>query len=210
MKTVLAGLCRAGALATALGSFVPPAHAHEVEPAYVDTGLHLQFPAQLAGLRYSKTVTYPKKELGYCVVYEGKSSLGQICVYDLGHRNLPDGIDSQEFKEAVQNAEEGMASAFAAAPFRNGQVIGTGPTTIEAEGKKAQAEVRLFASEMALPDEEPVHNLHLILMTTGLKKFLKLNYTARNMAPDAFAEETKQLIQAFIEANGKTLVQLMK
>jgi len=196
--------------AAVLAAFALQAQAQAPEPAHVDARLHLQFPAKLGELRYRKTVTYPNEGLGYCIVYEGKSSLAQICVYDFGHRKLPTGIDSKEFKEALQTAEDAVTRLIATPPYRNGQLIGTGRPEIAGEGRKAQAELRLFTSELAPPGEAPVQNVHLILMTTGLGKFLKLNYTARDMESDAFAEESKQLVQDFVEANAEAMKTLLK
>ena len=198
------------ALAVVLAGFALQAQAQSLEPAHVDARLHLQFPAKLAGLQYRKTMVYPKEELGYCAVYDSKNSLGQICVYDFGYKNLPTGIGSKEFKHALKIAEDGMTQLIATPPYRNGQLIGTGQPAIEGGGKKAQAEMRLFTSELAPPGQAPIQNAHLILMTTGLGKFLKLNYTARNMESAAFAEESKQVIQAFVEANAEAMKTLLQ
>jgi hypothetical protein len=184
------------------------AQAQGAGPAYVDSALHLQFPAKLGDLAYWKTVTYPNKALGYCIVYEGKHSLGQICVFDFGHPNLSTGIANKEFTEALKTAEDGMTRLITTAPYRKGQLTGGGPVAIDGEGRKAQAEVRLFTSEMG-PEEAPIQNQHLILMTTGLGKFLKLNFTATNLKPDEFAEESKQVIKDFIEANRDVLKKLL-
>ena len=71
------------------------------EPAYVDSRLQLRFPTKLSQIPYQRVVEYGEKKLGYCVAYQGETALGQLCVYDLGHDNLPTGIDSKEFKEAL-------------------------------------------------------------------------------------------------------------
>lgn len=144
------------------------------------------------------------------VVYDSKTSLGQICVYDFGYKNLPTGIGSKEFRQALKMAEDGMTQLIATPPYRNGKLSGTGQPEIEGEGRKAQAEMRLFTSELALPDRAPVQNVHLILMTTGLGKFLKLDYTADNMAPAALAKETRQVIEAFVQANEETMKNLLQ
>lgn len=182
------------------------------EPApvvHVDPQTQLRFPAKLSELRYRRVREFNDKRLGYCVVYEGDTSLGQVCVYDFGHDNLPTGVDSKEFQAALKLAVDGTLEGFNHSPFRNGQLIATGTPSIQHEGKEAKAEMRMFTSEHGAQGETPVQNVDMVLMTTGLGKFLKFNYTAKNTKPDAFAEQTRAVIQEFVAFNEPTMGKLL-
>lgn len=185
------------------------AAAQDAAPRYVDQSTGLRFPTLLSQLRYEGLREFDKAALGYCVLYAAKDAHGQICVYDFGHKSLPTGIDSAPFKDALRQAVDATVAATNRAPLSRGELISTGTPSIEADGKVAKAEMRMLSSEMALPEGGTSHQVHLILMTTGFGKFIKLNYTARNPESEAFAQETRQIVEEFIRFNGDTMKKLM-
>lgn len=186
------------------------AQAPGLEPVYVDSRLSLRFPAKLSQLQYERVVEFSDKRLGYCVKYKAETALGQICVYDFGHQNLATGVDSKEFKDALKTAEDGMREGINSGPFRKGKLFIEGAPLIESGGKTAKVEMRIFTSEMdASAGTEPDQNTHLILMTTGLGKFLKLNYSAKNQTTEAFTEETRKILTDFLAPNAATMEQLL-
>jgi hypothetical protein len=185
------------------------ANAQDLVPAYVDPITNLRFPKKLSEIRYERVDAYPDKRLGYCVVYSARAALGQVCVYDFGHQALSPGVDSKEFKAALQIAVDGTLNSLNRAPYSKGTLIGTGTPLIEGAGKAARAEMRMFTSELNRPDQTSIQNVHLILMTSGLGKFIKFNYSAQGPTSDAFAEESRRIIEEFIRFNGATLEKLL-
>jgi hypothetical protein len=183
--------------------------AQEAAARHVDQSTGLRFPGTLSRLAYERVAEFGDSKLGYCVLYAEKNAHGQVCVYDFGHKNLPTGVDSAPFKDALGKAVDATVAATNRAPLSKGQLLATGAPSIEGDGKVAKAEMRLFSSEMALPDGTKSQQLHLILMTTGFGKFIKLNYTAHNPESDAFALETRQIVEDFVRYNGATMKQLL-
>ncbi|WP_288380591.1 hypothetical protein [uncultured Massilia sp.] len=176
--------------------------------SYADLATGLRFPKMLGQLGYQRMVTFGDDKLGYCVLYAHPEARAQLCVYDMGHKNLPTGVDSAPFKEALGLAVQGTIISSNKAPFSNGKEIASGTPSIEADGRAAKAEMRMFTSDMAQLDGSVVRQTHLILMTTGLGKFLKLNYTSRR-GSDAFALESRQFVEDFVRFNGDTMKQLL-
>ncbi|MEW6024952.1 MAG: hypothetical protein AB1807_22750 [Pseudomonadota bacterium] len=185
------------------------AGAQEAAAVYTDTATALRFPQTLSQLRYEQLVDFGNSELGYCIVYRAPDALGQICVYDLGYQHVPTGVDSEAFKKALDIAVESMTKAFSRPPYANGELTGTATPSIEGGGKLAKAEMRLFASEFLPEEQGKQRNMHMILMTGGLGKVIKLIYTMRNPQPDAFAKETRDIVEAFVRFNGTTMKQLL-
>lgn len=191
--------------AVSLTIFAVDAYAQELKPSHVDPITELRFPPKLSKIKYVRVVEYDDVKDGYCVLYTATNSYGQICVYDFGHRNLPTGVESKEFSDALQIAIDNTIKAFSTSPYRNGKLFATATPAIEGDGKIAKAELRMFTSILDLPNDPSVNNMHLVLMTTALGKFIKFNYTAKNPKSDEFAEETKKIIEEFIQFNGSTM-----
>jgi hypothetical protein len=169
----------------------------------------LRFPQELSRMRFQGIREFDDKRLGYCALYAVEGANGQICVYDLGHARLPTGIDGPVFKEALALAIDGFVKALNKPPYANGQVLSQGTPSIEGGGKTARAEMRLLSSELRLPDNTTIQGAHLLLMTAGLGKILKLNYSQRSAAAEAFATETQQIIEHFVRFNGETMKALL-
>ena len=201
-------LVRPALLAIAFVGVIPYAIAQEKAPQYVDAATRLRFPAALSTLRFETVRDFGNPDLGYCVVYRGGDALGQICVYDLGHRDLPTGIDGKVFKDALGVAVNATLRGFSSGPFRNGQLIAEGTPEIEADGKIAKAEMRMFTSETVRENGAVASNRHLILMTTGLGKILKLNYTATAADSDQFIDQSRAVLVDFIGYNEPLMKQL--
>lgn len=203
-------LCMFGLLG--FGPIAHSAHAalsENTPPAYVDKVTKLVFPAKLGPFNYARVVEYEDKDLGYCVLYSADRDYGQICVYDMGKKDIPIGIASPEFKEALRIAVEGTLGAFNTAPYHDGKMIAEATPGVESETNKAEAEVRIFASKLKLPDGTEQNNSHLVLMTAGFGKFIKFNYTAKNLNGDEFGERTKEVVVAFVKANSTIMKTLL-
>ena len=196
-------------LAIAFIGVAPHAGAQEKAPQYVDAATRLRFPATLAELRFETVRDFGNPNLGYCAVYRGGDALGQICVYDLGHRDLPTGIDSTVFRDALGVAVDATLRGFSSGPFRNGQLIAEGTPAIEVDGKIAMAEMRMFTSETERENAVVASNWHLILMTTGLGKILKLNYTSTAADSEQFIDQSKAVLVDFIGYNEPLMKQLL-
>jgi hypothetical protein len=184
------------------------ASAEEAQVVYIDKTTDLRFPSTLSGLLYKRVVEYPDQKLGYCVLYEDRTAHGQICVYDLGYQELETGVDGTPFKTALGISVEALTKALNEQPHRNGKLVAAASPSIQGGGKVARAEARFLTSETELPGGK-TQNLHLILMTTGFSKFLKLNYTARDMPSKEFMEETRRIVEQFVRFNGDTMKKLL-
>lgn len=42
-------------------------------------------------------------------------------------------------------------------------------------------------------------------MTIGLGRFVKFNYTAKNMTSDDFGQRSREIVEAFVRFNGATM-----
>lgn len=197
-KHILAATVFTGLLHAAPGAAV----AQERGGEYTDTSTGLRFPDKLSRLRYERVMDFGNSELGYCVIYREPEALGQICVYDLGYKNVPPGVDSAAFKAALKAAEDGMLASISKPPYQHAELFANGTPSIAGGDKVAKAEARFFSSELPVEGQAPIRNTHLILMTSGLGKFVKLIYTMRNAQSPDFAQETKQIVEDFVRFNG--------
>ncbi len=196
-------------LSASLMTPASPAVAQQDAPAHVDLATGLRFPPYLARLRFQEIRTFPDKKLGYCALYSSAVATGQICVYDLGYDKLPTGIDSPGFKEALRIAMEGFVYSLNNPPYAKGQVIGAGTPSVKADGKIARAEMRLLSSELTQSDQSLAQGTHLLLMTGGLGKILKLNYSQRNVTQEVFSADAERLIEDFVRYNEAAMKTLL-
>ena len=197
------------ALSIPLIALAAPASAQQAAPAHVDLATGLRFPPYLAQLRFQQIREFPNKKLGYCALYSSAAATGQVCIYDLGYDQLPTGIDSPGFKDAVRIATEGFLKSLNMAPYAKGRLVGEGTPSVKADGKIARAELRMLNSELTLPDHSTVQNTHLLLMTAGLGKILKLNYTQRDVSPEVFSADAEKLIDDFYRFNEASMRTLL-
>lgn len=186
-----------------------PAVAQQDAPAHVDLATGLRFPPYLARLRFQGIREFPDKKLGYCALYSSAAATGQVCVYDLGYDKLPTGIESPGFKEAMRIATEGFVKSLNDPPYAKGQVIGEGSPSVKVEGKIARAELRLLSSELTRPGHSTDQGTHLLLLTAGLGKILKLNYSQRNVTQEVFSADAERLIEDFIRYNEAAMKTLL-
>lgn len=196
-------------LSASLMTLAAPAAAQQDAPAHVDLATGLRFPRYLAQLRFQEMRIFPNTKLGYCVMYASAAANGQVCVYDLGYEGLPTGIDSPGFKEGLRIATEAFLHALNNPPYANGQVIGEGTPSVKVDGKTVKAELRLLSSEVTRPDQGIDQGKHLLLMTGGLGKILKLNYSERNVTQEVFAAAAERLIDDFVRYNEATMKTLL-
>lgn len=183
--------------------------ADDTPTVYVDEATHLRFPAMLGGLQYVRVQQYGTSDLGYCVLYSATKDYAQICVYDLGHESLATGIAGEEFQHALKQAIDGTLSLTNAAPYQGGALFAESAPSIESEEKVARLEARIFTSTIKVPDQPDIKNQHLLLMTTGMGKFLKLNYTIKNSGSDELIARTKEVILSFIDLNSVPMQTLL-
>jgi hypothetical protein len=88
-------------------------------------------------------------------------------------------------------------------PF--GKITADGTPSIGTDEKFAEAKMKTFTSRFKLPDGHDQFNSHMVVMSSGLGKFVKLNYTAKNMSLDDFAQRSRDVIEAFVRFNGATM-----
>lgn len=197
------------ALSIPLIALAAPVGAQQAAPAHVDLATGLRFPPYLAQLRFQQIREFPNEKLGYCALYSSGAATAQVCVYDLGYERLPTGIDSPGFKEAVRIATEGFVKSLNMTPYAKGRLVGEGTPSVNADGKIARAELRMLNSELTLPDHSTVQNTHLLLMTAGLGKILKLNYSQRNVTQEVFSADAERLINDFYRFNQASMKTLL-
>lgn len=194
----------------ALSSFclVPCAiaeHKDEQASIYVDNATGLKFPQKLGPLDFVDVVEYPEKRLGYCVRYNSPRDYGQLCVYDQGRLNLQTGIGSDDFKTEFDQVVGATLAFLAVHPHHDAKVLADGTPSISTDEKVAEAKMKILASKLTLPDGSDQDDAHMILMSAGLGKFVKFNYTAKNMASDDFANRSREIVEAFVRFNGATM-----
>lgn len=177
----------------------------ESTTVFVDGATGLKYPSSLGPLGFADVVEYPEKSLGYCVRYASPRDYGQLCVYDLGNKNLQTGIGSEDFKSEFDRVAEATLAYLAVLPYHDGRALADGTPSIGTDEKVAEAKMRIFTSKLTMPDGSDQSNSHMVLMTTGLGKFVKFNYTAKNMSSTDFAERTRQAVEAFVRFNGATM-----
>ena len=200
--------CRAMAIVLLSLSLAPGAFAaqeNEATPVYVDNKTGLKFPRRLGPLDFVNTLEYPEKNLGYCVRYASPQDHGQLCVYDQGNANLQTGIDSDDFRQEFDGVVGATLGVLATHPYHDGKVMLDGTPSISADEKTAEAKMKMFTSKLALLDGSDQNNMHLVFMTIGLKKIVKLNYSAKNMSPADFTQRSRDILEAFIRFNGATM-----
>jgi hypothetical protein len=183
------------------------AHAEQKEdisPVYVDSVTNLEFPSKLNPLEYVRVVEYENKDLGYCVLYSSNRDYAQICVYDRGNKTLSTGIHNPEFKDEFRAAVENTLIVTNTAPYHDGRIIAESTPSIGSDEKVAEGEMKIFTSTLTGPENILINNTHLVLMSCGLGKFIKLNYTGKDLTPSEFGERTKQVVEAFVRFNGST------
>jgi hypothetical protein len=173
--------------------------------AYVDKTTGLKYPSQLGPLAFSEIVEYPEKNLGYCVRYKAPQDYGQLCVYDSGKKNLETGIGSEEFKSEFKRVTDATLAYLAVLPYHDAQTLADATPSIGTDKKVAEAKMTMFASKLTMPDGRDQDNAHMVLMTTGLGKFVKFNYTAKNMSSADFAQRSRDVVEAFVRFNGETM-----
>jgi hypothetical protein len=172
---------------------------------FVDDATGLKYPSKLGPLDFSDVVEYPKKSLGYCARYTAPRDYGQLCVYDSGKKNLQTGIDSEEFKSEFNRAADATLAYLAALPYHDGKALAEATPSIGSDEKLAEAKMTIFSSKLTMPDGSDQDSAHMVLMTTGLGKFVKFNYTAKNMSSADFAERSRDVVEAFVRFNGETM-----
>jgi hypothetical protein len=178
---------------------IPPA------TVFADDATGLKYPSKLGPLDFSDVVEYPEKSLGYCVRYTAPRNYGQLCVYDSGKKNLQTGTGSEEFKSEFNRATDATLAYLATLPYHDGKTVAEATPSIGSDEKIAEAKMKIFTSRLTMPDGLDQDNAHMVLMTTGLGKFVKFNYTAKNMSSADFAERTRDVIEAFVRFNGETM-----
>lgn len=189
--------------------FALPAFALQDAPAHVDLATGLRFPGYLARLRFQEIRTFPNEKLGYCAIYASTEANAQVCVYDLGYDKLPTGIESTGFKEGLRISIEGFLKSLNTPPHARGQVIGEGQPSVKVDGKTVVAELRLLSSELTWPGQSTVQGTHLLLMTGGLGKILKLNYSQRNVTQEVFSADAERLIEDLVRYNQAVMKTLL-
>jgi hypothetical protein len=177
----------------------------ESTTVFVDDATGLKYPSRLGPLGFSELVEYPEKRLGYCVRYASPRDYGQLCVYDSGKKNLQTGIGSEDFKREFDRAVEATLAYLAVRPYHDAQALADGTPSIGSDEKVAEAKMKIFTSRLTMPDGSEQNNSHMVLMTAGLGKFVKFNYTAKNMSSADFAERTRDVVEAFVRFNGNTM-----
>lgn len=176
---------------------------------HADPATQLKFPAKLGGLDYARVVTYGTEELGYCVVYAADMDFAQICVYNRGHKDLPTGVAGAEFKAELATSVEGAVASLNRPPYEDGKEFAHATPTFGSEVSVATLEARLFRSTLKLAGQPPQPQTHLLLMTAGLGKFLKVNYTLRSQDSKVFAQRTQEFITGFASYNSEVLKALL-
>lgn len=83
--------------------------------------------------------------------------------------------------------------------------LGPEAPSIGTDEKVAEAKMKILASKLTLPDGSDQDDAHMILMSAGLGKFVKFNYTAKNMTSDDFAKRSREIVEAFVRFNGATM-----
>lgn len=209
MKNLLRHAMSYALLSVPLMTPAPPARAQPAAPAHVDVATGLRFPPTLARLRFQQIRVFPNEKLGYCALYASATATGQVCVYDLGYDMLPTGIASPGLQEALRIATEGFVKILNHPPYAKGRVIGAGTPSVKVEGKIARAELRLLSSEITRPDQGTDQGTHLLLLTAGLGKILKLNYSQRNVTQEAFSADAERLIEDFARYNEAAMKTLL-
>lgn len=209
MKSPIRHALLHAALSVALAALAPLAAAQQDAPAHVDLATGLRYPPYLARLHFREIREFPDKRLGYCALYASAAATGQVCVYDLGYDKLPTGIDSPGFKEAMRIAAEGFVKTLNNPPYADGQVIGEGRPSVKLDGKIARAELRLLSSRITRPDQGIDQGTHLLLMTSGLGKILKLNYSQRDVTQEVFSADAERLIEDFVRYNEAAMKTLL-
>lgn len=174
----------------------------EPAPVYVDNVTGLNYPPRVGPLDFVDFVEYPEKALGYCVRYASPRDYGQICVYDQGKHNLQTGIGSKDFKNEFDRVVETTLTYLAVTPYHDGKIVAEGTPSIGTEDRVAEAKMKILTSKLTMPDGVDQSNTHMILMSTGLGKFVKFNYTAKNMSSDDFSQRTRDVVETFVRFNG--------
>ncbi len=182
--------------------------AQEAAMPYIDQATGLRFPNKLGALGYQRMVTYGDDKLGYCVLYASPESRAQVCVYDLGYKNVPTGIDSAPFREALRIAVEGTLASTNQPPYRNGVLLAEGAPSVKVDGKAARAEMRMFTSELSEIDGSIAAQRHLILMTAGFGRILKLNYSSSRDS-GSFLSESREIVYGFVGVNSDIMRTLL-
>ena len=177
----------------------------ELTTVYVDDVTGLKYPSKLGPLVFSERVEYPEKRLGYCVRYASPRDYGQLCVYDSGKKNLQTGIHSEEFKREFDRAVQATLAYLAVRPYHDAQAVADGTPSIGSDEKIAEAKMKIFTSRLTMPNGGEQNNSHMVLMTAGLGKFVKFNYTAKNMSSADFAERTRAGVEEFVRFSGDTM-----
>jgi hypothetical protein len=177
----------------------------EPTPVYVDAATGLKYPRKVGPLDFVNLVEYPEKSLGYCVRYSSPRDYGQLCVYDQGKKNLQTGLGSEDFKNEFDRAVEATLAYLSILPYHDGKVLAGGTPSIGTDEKVAEAKMKILASKMTMPDGSDQNNTHMILMSVGLGRFVKFNYTAKNMSPADFAQRSREIVEAFVRFNGATM-----
>ena len=86
----------------------------------------------LGNLKFVERTDYEQKELGYSLRYQTKDLLkADVYVYDLGIRNLPDGIASPEIRKEMENAKGVLRELEKMGKYKNVKELGNGERKFE-------------------------------------------------------------------------------
>jgi len=155
------------------------------------------FPEKLGEYNRGDRREYGAPELGYSYGYRGEDSWITVYIYDMGFKNIPDGIHNEPARKALDQAVYEVKALADKGVYRDVEIISQEPAfaTLQTEFLMAKFEY-VFAADK--PEE---HEVKSFVFCRGQdEKILKVRATGNRHSD--FEKELLTFMQELLAANG--------
>jgi hypothetical protein len=177
--------------------------------AYVEKQTGIAFPVSLGSMTFGESNTYDTPELGISVYYGVRGAVrvdADIYVYDMGIKNIGEGIDSNLANNHFKQCQGDISLIEKRGDYRDVTKIAEKTVALKIGGKELPMLCAVFEYSI-VPDPgqsgEPRPVVSHIFLTTYRNNFLKIRFTYSAAGRDKGDEILKGFLDALGDAMNK-------